>query len=123
MELGVGLGFAVDHPLGQRFADAAAMQEIRYDRAGAPITVNAFNRTDKRIAIGREGERAVHPSFRAGCLQGAVALKTKDQLILDTVGLLLEKLHSATPRRAVHGPMFVVNLIDPSRRPFWSCRM
>ena len=70
---GVGLGLAVDHPFGQRLAHAAPLQEARHHRAGRPVAALARHRADQRVAVGREGEGAVHPGLDARVLGGGVA--------------------------------------------------
>ena len=108
----VGLGFAVDHPFGQRFADAATLKEARHNSTGAPVAAFAWDRADKRVTVGREGEGSVDPGLDADILDGGVTLEAKCEFVFDAVELLLEQLFTVVPRRAVHGPVFVVNLVD-----------
>ena len=108
----VRLRLSPDHPLRQRLAHAAPLQEARHHRAGAPVAGHAPHRAHQRVPVGREGERPVHPGLHADLLQRGVAFEPHDQLPLDPVGLFLEQLHPVVPGRAVHRPVFVVDLVD-----------
>jgi hypothetical protein len=61
--------FAVDDPFRQRLAHAAALQEARHHRAGAPVAGLAAHRPDQRVAVRREGEGTVDPVAHADLLQ------------------------------------------------------
>ena len=91
------------------------MKEARHHGAGAPITRLARDRADERVAVGREGKGTVDPCLDARIRGGGVAFEAEDQLVLDPVELFLKQLHAVVPRRAVHGPVFVIDLVDADK--------
>ena len=106
----------MDHPFGERLADAAALKEAGHHAAGDPVVRNAAHRADQRIAVGREGEGAVDPALDAGRLQAGIAAEAERQLVGDTVGVLLDQLDAVVPRRAIHVPVLVVDLVDAEQQ-------
>ncbi len=65
----VHAGVALDDPVGEREADAAALGKARHHAAGAVEVAQARDRADQRVAVGREGERAVDHALDAGALE------------------------------------------------------
>ena len=62
----VHAGVALDDPVGEREADAAALREPRHHAAGAIEVAQPRHRADQRIAVRGEGERAVDHALDAG---------------------------------------------------------
>ena len=62
----IGARVAVDDPMRQRQSNAAALTESGHDAARHPEVLQSLDRTEQRIAVGREGERAVHHPLDAG---------------------------------------------------------
>jgi len=108
----VGFGVAVDHPFGKALAHAAALQEPGHHRAGGPVATLARHRPHQRVAIGAEGEGPVDPRLDPHILGRWIAGKAQHQLILDPVEIFLKQLHPVVPRRAVHGPVLVLDLVN-----------
>src|SRR5690554_2282209 len=88
----VALGLAVDHPLGQGLADAAALQEAGHDAAGQPVVGHPAHRPDQGVAIGRKGEGAIDPALDADGLQAGIATEAGGQFLADAVDVLLDQL-------------------------------
>ena len=59
---------AVDHPVGERQTDAAALRQAGHHRARHPHPAHAADRPDERVAVGAERERAVDEA--SGCRPG-----------------------------------------------------
>ena len=108
----VRLRLAMDHEFRQRLADSAALQEPRHDAAGEPVAALARDRADQRIAVGREGERAVDPFAHAGGLQDRIAAVNEFEFVGDPVDVLLQKLDAIVPRRAVNRPVLRTGFVD-----------
>ena len=109
---GVLRRLAENHPFRQRFSDAAALQESSHDAAGEPVASLARDRADERVAVRREGEGAVDPFADSGGLKDGIAAVDELELARDAVDVFLQKLHAVVPRRALHGPVLRVGLID-----------
>jgi len=95
-------GVAIDDPVGEREADAAALAEARHDSAGAPEARQAAHRPDERIAVRREAEGTVDDPLDAGLLESREMLEPDFQRRRDTVEVRLEQLVAEIPGR-VHG--------------------
>ena len=106
------LRLAVDHPFGERLADAAALEEAGHHAAGEPVAALARDRADERIAVGREGEGAVDPFADAGPLQHRIAAVDEFEFLGDALDILLKKLDAVVPGRAVHRPVLRAGLVD-----------
>ena len=102
----------MDHPFGERFADAAALQEAGHHPASQPVVRQPAHRADQGVAVGREGEGAVHPVLDAHFLQHGIAGERHLQLPRDPVGILLDQVETVVPGRAVDIPVPVVDLVD-----------
>ncbi len=102
----------MDHELGQRFADAAALKESGHDTAGEPVVPEPRHRSDQRVAVRREREGPVDPALHAHFLQHRVALVGDGQLVRDPVDVLLDQIHAVLPRRPVDVPVLVIDLVD-----------
>ena len=61
----VAFDLAVDHPLCQGKAHAAALREARHHGAGRPVVAQALNRADQRVAVRGKGEGAVDHALDA----------------------------------------------------------
>ena len=72
----------------------------------------AGNRPDERVAIRREGECPIDPVAHTRGLQHRVAFKSQSQFILDAIDILIQKLDPVIPRRAIHHPVLVIDLVN-----------
>ena len=108
----IGLGLAMDHPFCKRLADAAALQEAGHHRTGGPVVLLAGHRPDQRVAVRRESEGAIDPVPHTGILQHRIALEAEGELVFDPVDILLQQFDAVIPRRTVHHPVLVVDLVD-----------
>ena len=97
-------GVAVDHPVGEREADAAALAEAGHHAAGAPVTLQPAHRADQRIAVGREGERPVDDPLDARVLERREMLEADLERGRDAVDVGLQQLVAEGPGRRMLRP-------------------
>ena len=94
----------MDHPVGQREADAAALAEAGHDGAGAPEIGQALHRADQRVAVEREGEGAVDDLLDAGLLDAGEMLEADFQRRRDAVEIGRQQFMAEIPRRVDRRP-------------------
>ena len=100
----VEAGIAVDHPVRQREADAAALAEPGHDAAGDPEVLEALDRADQRVAVRREREGAVDDLADAGPLEGREMAEADLELGRDALEIGLEEVLPEIPRRLLLRP-------------------
>ena len=59
----------MDHPVGEREADTAALAEAGHHAAGAPVALQPAHRSDQRITVRRESEGTVDDLLDARVLE------------------------------------------------------
>ncbi len=107
----VEAGIAVDHPVGQRQPDAAALAEAGHDAAGDPEIGQALHRADQRVAVRREGEGAVDDLLDAGLLDAGKMLEADLQRRRDAVEVGRQQLVAEIPGRVDRRPRLAGLLI------------
>ena len=103
--------FAFDQPFGQSQADAAALAETGHHRAGRPVVAQSRYRPDQRVAVRREGERAVDHALDAGLGQHRVAAEREIDRVADALEVFVEQLVAEVPARAVDRPGDAILLV------------
>ncbi len=100
----VGAGVTVDHPVGQRQADTAALAEARHHPAGAPEAGQPGHRAHQRVAIGGKGEGAVDDLLDPGAFEGREMAEPDFQRGGDTVDIGLQQFMPERPWRLLFRP-------------------
>ena len=95
----VGAGIALDHPVRQRQADAAALGQAGHHAAGDPVVLEAAHRPDERVAVRREGEGAVDDAPDAGAPERREMLEADLEARRDALEVVLEQLVPEFPGR------------------------
>jgi hypothetical protein len=95
---------ALRHPVGEREPDAAALAEARHHGAGDPVVLEAPDRPDQRVAVGREGEGSIDDLLDSGFLEGGEMLEAHLQRRRDAVEVRLQQLVTEAPGRFLGGP-------------------
>ena len=103
---------AVDHPVGQRQPDAAALAEAGHDAAGDPEIGEALHRANQRVAVRREGEGAVDDLLDAGLLDAGEMPEADLQRRRDAVEVWRQQLVAEIPRRVDRRPRLAGLLIS-----------
>ena len=111
-------GIAIDHPLRERKADAAALAESGHDPAGDPEVARPANGPDQRIAVGGEGEGAVHHFADARLLECREMLEADGEARGDAVEIVGQQVLSEVPRRLA----LATTAGRPARRCRSACR-
>ena len=111
-------GVALDHPLRERETDGAALREPAHAAAGHPKISLAGHRSDERVAIGREGEGAVHPALDAHLGERGETCVADLELGQDALDIGRQEVHTVIPRRAFRAPVPGVAFIDAEQRTF-----
>ena len=100
----VKAGVAVDHPVGERQPDAAALAETGHHAAGTPEIGATLHGTYQRVAVGCEGEGAIDDAFDARVFQGREVLEGDLQRGRNAVQVGLQQLLAKAPGRGFGGP-------------------
>ncbi len=100
----VETGIAMDHPVGERQPDAAALAEAGHDRAGRPEIRHAAHRADERVPIRREGEGAVDDLLDACLVESREVTETDFQLRRDALNVFCEQFVAEIPGRVERRP-------------------
>ena len=108
---------AVGHPVGERQADTAALAEPGHDGACAPEAGEAADRTEQRVAVGGEGERAVDDLFDTGVLEHGEVTKADVERLCDPVEVGGEEPHAEVPRCLLDRPWFAALLVRAEQQP------
>ena len=95
----VGAGIALDHPVRQRQADAAALGQAGHHAAGDPVVPKAPHRPNERVAVRREGEGAVDDAPDAGAPERREMLEADLEARRDALEVVLEQLVPELPGR------------------------
>ena len=109
-------GIALDHPLRQREADGTALREPAHAAAGDPKISFAGHRADERIAVGREGERTVHPALDADFGERGEARVADLELWQDAFDIGRQQIHAVVPGCAFRAPVARVAFIHAEQR-------
>ena len=107
----VETGIAMDHPVGERQPDAAALRKAGHDGAGRPEIGHAAHRPDQRIAIRREGEGAVDDAADAGLVEGREMAEADFQLAGNALDILGQQFMAEIPGRGDRRPRAAVLFI------------
>ena len=105
-------GVAVDDPVGDRESDPRALGEPGHTATRGPVVADARHRSDERVPVGGEGERAVHPFLDPGVCQHGEAREPDRKLRHDPVEFLGEQRASEVPFGALDLPVTRVLLVD-----------
>ena len=102
---------AIHHPLRERETDAAALAEARHHGACDPVIRETLHGADERIAVWREGERAVDDFLNARFRHGGEMLVTDFKRWRDAVEIWLQQFRTEIPRGRLRRPRHTCALI------------
>ena len=100
----VHAGVALDDPVGEREADAAALREACHHAAGEIEVAQPRHRPDQRIAVRREGERAVDHPLDAGARDRREVREGDLEAGRDAVEVRRQQLVAEVGRRGARRP-------------------
>ena len=97
----IPLGFAMHHPLRQRFASAAALGDAEAKRVAVKEVAQARLRADVGVAIGRVGDRPVHTPLDARAGKRRNPRHRILNIFFQTLEIVVPKLIGKVVRHAV----------------------
>ena len=107
---------AVDHPLRERESDGTPLREPAHAAAGHPKISLAGHRSDERVAVGREGEGAVHPALDPDLCERGESRIADLELGQDALDIGRQQVHAVVPGCAVRTPVPRVAFVDTQQR-------
>ncbi len=102
---------ALDHPLGEAEADAARLAEAGHHADRGPVVGHAGYRSDHRVAVRAERERAVDDGLDARAAECGDATEREFEPVGDAVEVGRQQFVTEVLRRAVHLPGCGLRLI------------
>jgi len=106
----------LSHPARQHKSDAAALAEASHHRAGDPVVAQAAHRSDERIAVGGEGEGAVHGLADADAAERGEVFEANFEVGRESFKVLRQQLHGEVVRRLLGRPDDAVRFVSADER-------
>src|SRR5690606_32674645 len=101
----------MDHPVGQRESDAAALGKAGHHAAGHPEPGKSAHRPDQRVSVRSEGEGPIDDLLDPGFLKGREVTEADLQRRSYAIDIRFQQLMAEIPWRDLFRPWLVGFLI------------